>query len=80
MIINFFTERIYPCSTEPERDLRVLFKMYLKGRFVADLVTVLPFDLILTRSSPIVLRLLLLLKLIRLYVGFELLNHKNYMK
>ena len=64
-----------------ERNLCSLFVIYLKSRFIWDFVTLLPLKEILADFiTENQVRVLLLIKLIRLYIGFQLLDHKNYMK
>ena len=79
MLINFITEHHYESSTEVERDLCKLFTIYIKGRFIFDLVALLPLRSLFTPILPSS-RLLDLIKIIRLYVGFQLLDHKSNMK
>ena len=42
MLINFFVEHHYKNSILVERELSKLIAIYLQGRFVLDLVAVLP--------------------------------------
>jgi len=82
ILINFITEHHFDSSShEPERELTGIFCLYIKGRFFFDLIALLPLKLIFTGLfQDGVLRLLDLVKLIRLYVGFRLLDYKSNMK
>ena len=53
----------------------------MKGTFVMDFLTIIPFQFILDGKIDIKYsRLLYLIKLTRLYNGFQLLNYNVYMK
>jgi len=55
--------------------------LYLKGRFFFDLVALLPLsDMFEDVLGEGILRLLYLVKLMRLYVGFRLLDYKQNKK
>ena len=79
LVTNFFTEYHYSGSDEVERDLRKIFVIYLKGRFTLDFIAILPLHFFVQLPEQH-LHLVYLAKLTRLYVCFELLDHKNFMK
>jgi len=43
MIVNCFVEYHYPCSTQIERNLKKLLVIYLEGRFMIDVIAIMPF-------------------------------------
>jgi len=46
MLLKFLTERRHE-NNKPERDLGVLTKLYLRGQFMIDVITLIPFHQIL---------------------------------
>mmetsp|Transcript_31133 Transcript_31133/g.47591 ORF Transcript_31133/g.47591 Transcript_31133/m.47591 type:complete len:114 (+) Transcript_31133:680-1021(+) len=83
VIINFFTEHISTTTHKPERRLKKLAVAYIQGQFFLDAIALLPLEWFARtqlRMPPRWARLFLLLKLVRLIVGFKLLNYKVFMK
>jgi len=81
VLINFFTEYHYTSSAEVERNLLVIWRLYLTSRFIFDVVPIIPlYSLFQSKLEEKSAKLFYLVKVIRLYNGFDLLNHKIYMK
>lgn len=82
MILNVFVEYHYPASKFVERDLRTLIKIYVKdGRFVYDLVTIVPYHRIFRSWLALkYYRLFYFVKVTRIINAFRLLDPKIYMK
>ena len=80
MIVTIFVEHQFEAALRVERDIVELVILYLKGRFSVDMATIFPFDFFLKDWLSVeYLRLFLLIKLLRLYTGFELLDYKVFM-
>jgi len=79
-ILHFFVEHHSATSLEPERNLRSLFILNMKTRFLFDLVTLVPlfqwFEGVIELKYR---RLLYLVRLLRLFKAFNLLNVKETM-
>lgn len=82
MILNCFVEYHYPASKFVERDLKTLIKLYVKdGRFIYDLVTIVPYHRIFRPWLALkYYRLFYLVKVTRIINAFRLLDPKIYMK
>jgi len=81
LILSFFKEQHNRISQEVERDVKKISLAYLKGRFFLDIVTLLPlFEMCRgTFAHGENAKALYLVKVLRLYNGFELLNYKTFM-
>ena len=81
MLANFVTEHHYPGSIVSERGVLRLIQLYLRGRFLSDLLALLPFSSMLSTwiAEPYI-RLFGLIKLIRIRTAFELMDPKANMK
>ena len=77
MITIFLTEHRYSASNEIERSLSSLFWIYIKGRFFSDLITLVPFFQLFSEYDLKYRKLVFLIKLLRLRVGFSLLDYKR---
>mmetsp|Transcript_11931 Transcript_11931/g.18415 ORF Transcript_11931/g.18415 Transcript_11931/m.18415 type:complete len:126 (-) Transcript_11931:543-920(-) len=79
-VLHFFVEHHSATSMKPERDIRNLFLINIKTRFVFDVVTIIPlfqwFEGILQLKYR---QLLYLVKVLRLYKALHLLNVKDTM-
>ena len=78
LIINFFTEHHSNKSPMPIRSQRRIAIIYLRGRFMLDVIALVPFDSLaesLIGLSTEYGSLFLLIKLVRIIVGFKLLHY-----
>ena len=67
-------------STDAETDAKEIAKIYLKGRFFWDFLSVIPFKKLFPDMDLMYSKLFYLNKLSRLYNGFVLLNYKLYVR
>mmetsp|Transcript_37320 Transcript_37320/g.57218 ORF Transcript_37320/g.57218 Transcript_37320/m.57218 type:complete len:84 (+) Transcript_37320:621-872(+) len=82
MLVSFFTEHHSNKSVDPERSQKKIAILYLKGRFLLDIVALIPFKQtveFLFGASSSYSSLFYLLKLVRIIVGFRLLHYQTYM-
>ena len=78
LFVNFFTEAHSSQKTEPERSQRKIALIYLKGRFLLDILAIIPFNMIAERALKLSKQssnLFLLIKVVRIIVGFKLLHY-----
>jgi hypothetical protein len=81
IVIHFFVAYEHPALSEPVTNLRKIAINYLKGMFCIDFVSSVPLYWLFVRSlDSKKAKLLYLFKLVRLYKGFNLLNHQQLMK
>ena len=81
IIIHFFVAYEDPALSEPVKCLRLIAMNYLKGMFCIDFISSVPLywfvnSFLETKNA----KLLFLLKIVRLYKGFKILNHQQLMK
>mmetsp|Transcript_33579 Transcript_33579/g.51652 ORF Transcript_33579/g.51652 Transcript_33579/m.51652 type:complete len:89 (+) Transcript_33579:1014-1280(+) len=81
-LLHFFIERADTVKKSKVRDLRVLAKAHLKGRFFFDLFTSFPFAQLFKASgmSTLSYRLSFLVKILRLEKAFMMFNTTSFRK
>ena len=52
IILTFFTV-IYDNDYQPNDDIKVIFKCYIRGWFFIDVISIFPFDLIMKASTDV---------------------------